>query len=147
MCHQTPTVSCLCILKLLPLGRQDVDVVVMNAEDFGYDAETIKYELTRANPRFYLVDSRDPHATHRVLWYRLGGPNSTRRCKVDVLVPGLLSIPRIDSSDFLYPENQPAIMLMPFTTLLILKLRGWWDHLNDEARPWMREKVQIAIRC
>lgn len=113
----------------------------MNADDFGYDPEDIKYQLTCSNDRFFLVDSRDPNADYRVLYYRLGGPDSRRRCKVDILVPGLLSIPYVPQDEFIYADNQPRVPLMPLMTLLVLKLRGWWDHLNDDRRPWMREKV------
>ncbi|KAH6906207.1 hypothetical protein BKA70DRAFT_1564553 [Coprinopsis sp. MPI-PUGE-AT-0042] len=119
----------------------DVDVVVMNADDFGYNPENIKYQLTCSNNRFFLVDSRDPHADYRILYFRLGGPDSRRRCKVDILVPGLLSIPNIPPDGFTYAANHPRIPLVPMMTLILLKLRGWWDHWNDDTRPWMREKA------
>ncbi|KAH6885692.1 hypothetical protein BKA70DRAFT_1123753, partial [Coprinopsis sp. MPI-PUGE-AT-0042] len=114
--------------------------------DFGYDPEYVKYQLTCSNNRFFLVDSRDPHANYRILYFRLGGPDSRRRCKVDILVPGLLSIPNIPPADFTYAANHPRIPLVPMVTLILLKLRGWWDHWNDDTRPWMRRRRLCRTR-
>ncbi|KAH6865351.1 hypothetical protein BKA70DRAFT_1135374 [Coprinopsis sp. MPI-PUGE-AT-0042] len=116
----------------------DVDLVVMNGDGLGYDdSEDIKHLLVRSNHRFFLVNSqRDRTATWKVLYYRLGGRDSKRRYKVDILVPGRLSIPRITRNDFPHPR----VPVMPLLTLIVLKLRGWMDHRHD-YRPWMTAKV------
>ncbi|EAU82993.1 hypothetical protein CC1G_09255 [Coprinopsis cinerea okayama7 len=117
---------------------KDVDLVVMNAEEQDIDPEELKYILVSADDNFYLVDSRDPNADYRVLWYRLRGHD--RRCKVDILVPGLLSIPEFDETEINRTDSPQGLPLMPLLTLILLKLRGWSDHRQDD-RHWMQAKV------
>ncbi|TFK39320.1 hypothetical protein BDQ12DRAFT_77027 [Crucibulum laeve] len=117
----------------------DVDIVVLTE----IQTEELKDLILETDDNFYLIPSRDPNATHRVLWYALSSleqPHLERKCKVDILVPGLLSIPRVPSQHIMYSENFPDIPLMPLLPLILLKLRGWSDHRVDE-REYMQEKV------
>lgn len=61
-----------------------------------YTQEELKNLLVRYNPGFYLVASKDPLATYRVLWFRLTGYH--RSCKGDLLLPGTMNIPYVDPS-------------------------------------------------
>jgi len=117
----------------------DVDVVVFTNRD----PEDIKDLLVSSNDKFYLVPSTNPQNTYQVLWYSFPAPQRWRRsCKVDILIPGLLSIPSIPASRIVGVEPFQDIPVMPFMALLLLKLRGWTDHLADPRRR-MQEKTTI----
>ncbi|TFK21752.1 hypothetical protein FA15DRAFT_597351 [Coprinopsis marcescibilis] len=119
---------------------KDVDLIVMNPDQyFGTNTEYLKDILVENDSNFYLVNSRNPSATYRVLWYRLPR-QSEQRCKVDILVPGLLSIPHLNQEELGAPEPETDLPVLPLLTLLLLKLRGWTDHREDE-RYWVQEKV------
>ncbi|KAH6865350.1 hypothetical protein BKA70DRAFT_1509729 [Coprinopsis sp. MPI-PUGE-AT-0042] len=110
----------------------DVNLVVMKGEDFGYDdPEALEHLLVRSN-------SRPPPCR------LLKGPPK-RRYKVDILVPGQLSIPPLTPLDYVYPPDPfhptaKSIPVMPLLTLIVLKLPGWMDHRYD-SRPWTGAKV------
>lgn len=103
------------------------------------DPEDIKDIIESYDNNFYLVPSANPANTYRILWYAL--PRE-RTCKVDILVPGLLSIPRIPVRRIVYQDPFPDIPVMPFLALLLLKLRGWTDHRAD-SRQYMLDKVPV----
>jgi hypothetical protein len=75
-------------------------------------------------------------------------PDNARHCKVDILLPGPepLSIPFIPQDRIKYPQPDTVtisarrIPLIPFLTLVLLKVRGWADHRIDH-REWTRNKV------
>ena len=76
--------------------------------------------------KFYTMPSVDPSATYRKLYYRLPAPEGRfRSCKVDILVPGTLSIPKLSRRRI---ERIRGIPVLPFCVLLILKIQGWRDH-------------------
>jgi len=78
-------------------------------------------------------------------------------CKVDILVPGALDIPHIPksqlhfdtSSTFVsYSEDKESsssqilpIACVPFSTLLMLKLRAWADHSLPNATHVMHQRI------
>jgi hypothetical protein len=103
------------------------------------DSEDIKDLFESADDRFYLVPSANPSNTYRVLWYELWGG---RVCKVDILTPGTLSIPDIPIQHIVYQDAFPDIPVAPFLCLLLLKLRGWTDHRDDD-RQYMNDKVPV----
>ncbi|KAJ2924489.1 hypothetical protein H1R20_g12594, partial [Candolleomyces eurysporus] len=140
----------------------DVDIVVMD-DSGAHDAQYFKDLIVQADPNFYLVAARNPEDTYRVLWYRIprragsglaaslsasNDDNNTRHCKVDILLPGPepLTIPFIPQDRINYPPMNTVrrgahrIPLMPFLTLVLLKVRGWSDHRIDHRRR-MRDKV------
>ncbi|KAI0767757.1 hypothetical protein C8Q74DRAFT_1282207 [Fomes fomentarius] len=116
--------STACTLFGMSRTPNDVDLIVLTRD---HQQEQLKQLLVNAHSAFYLLPSRDPEATYRVLWYRLGGYR--RRLKVDILLPGILDIPDVPPSSIKWMRGLPAMPLMP---LLMLKLQGWWDHqLSD----------------
>ncbi|KAF8219289.1 hypothetical protein L208DRAFT_767547 [Tricholoma matsutake] len=113
----------------------DVDIIVLST----MDREAIKELLESNDHRFYLVPSANPSNTYCVLWFTL---RRERACKVDILTPGVLSIPNIPVQRILYQDKFPDIPITPFLCLLLLKLRGWVDHRED-SRQYMRDKVPM----
>ncbi|KAI0061094.1 hypothetical protein BV25DRAFT_1826948 [Artomyces pyxidatus] len=108
----------------------DVDIVVMNNSYHG--PEDVKELIVRRDRRFYLVNSTNPSATYRILWYHLP---SGRSVKVDILVPGFdnLDLPQIDDGLIAYWENVPVMPLFP---LLLMKVQGWWHHRTSNRRDF-----------
>lgn len=95
----------------------------------------LKDLILRTNPRnFYLKLPRDPAAEYRILWYRrwYRGPE----CKVDILVPGTMHLPRLPKQSAVVVNQIP---LVPFGLLLLHKLQGWDDHRKAEE-PFKRAK-------
>ncbi|EIW52046.1 uncharacterized protein TRAVEDRAFT_75471 [Trametes versicolor FP-101664 SS1] len=92
----------------------DVDLVVLSTT---FTQEALKELLVREDSQYTLVRSRNPRATYRVLWYRF--PGTYERCKVDILIPGVLN--------------------------LLLKLQGWSDH-RASTRSDMQFKQYLDVR-
>lgn len=112
-----------------------------------FDQETLKRLLVREDPRFYLVSSRNPRATYKVLWYSLSArisryPLPTIDCKVDILIPGVLNIPNVPIPRVLTLSGLPVMPLVP---QLLLKLQGWSDH-RASHRSDMQDKQYVDIR-
>ncbi|KAJ3729507.1 hypothetical protein C8R42DRAFT_570011 [Lentinula raphanica] len=123
---------------------KDVDLVVLNNLR-GRDTEDLKELLVEADDNFYLVASRDPNATYRVLHYRIG---PGRSCKVDVLTTGnstSLNIPRVPVSRVVYIHPYNDMPVMPVLALLLMKLRGWVDHRHSQ-KAHERAKVRQDVR-
>ncbi|KAJ3720070.1 hypothetical protein C8R42DRAFT_108613 [Lentinula raphanica] len=128
----------------------DIDMVVLTSQ---YTQEQLKYILVRYDSRFYLIDSKDPNATYRVLWFRLTGYH--RSCKVDLLLPGIMNIPSVEPARIVRVGDivgAPAgsilfrdYPLMPFLPLLLLKLQAWQDH-GESPKLFVREKQQMDVR-
>jgi hypothetical protein len=102
-----------------------------------YTQERLKALLVTANPDFYLVAAKTPGATYRVLWCRLTGYR--RSCKVDILLPGIMNIPRVPRELIKRVQNLPV---MPLAGILLLKLQAWEDH-RDAEKWYMREKAWV----
>ncbi|KAJ3760679.1 hypothetical protein EV360DRAFT_39294 [Lentinula raphanica] len=117
----------------------DIDMVVLTSQ---YTQEHLKYILVRYDSRFYLIDSKDPNATYRVLWFRLTGYH--RSCKVDLLLPGIMNIPSVEPARIVRPRFRDY-PLMPFLPLLLLKLQAWQDH-GESPKLFVREKQQMDVR-
>ncbi|KAG8704434.1 hypothetical protein FRC11_009890 [Ceratobasidium sp. 423] len=101
----------------------DVDLLVLDTTS---SQEQIKQILVDANPKFYLIRARDPSATYKVLWYRtaLG-----IRVKVDLLQPGVMSIPDFSPDLIQYKQYLThRIPVAPFGLVLLLKLQAWEQH-------------------
>ncbi|KAL4078177.1 hypothetical protein V8B97DRAFT_1935566 [Scleroderma yunnanense] len=103
--------------------HQDIDMAVMTDEQ----QESVKQRLVQADPRFYLVHAKNPFASYKVLWFRLGNQYSfTRRaCKVDILPRGTLNIPDVPPSKIREVQGVPVA---PLLVLLCLKLQAWDHH-------------------
>ncbi|KAJ3918791.1 hypothetical protein F5877DRAFT_41836 [Lentinula edodes] len=115
----------------------DIDMVVLTSR---YTQEELKNLLVQYNSTFYLIASKDPLATYRVLWFKLAGYR--RSCKVDLLLPGTMNIPSVDPSPFSRSAKYP---LMPFLPLLLLKLQAWQDH-GESAKLFMRDKQPTDVQ-
>jgi hypothetical protein len=132
---------CLLHANLKTPPPQDVDIIVLNLWD-SWDVEDVKALLVESDDSFFLVPSRNPRNNYMVLWYSLP-PRSKRSCKVDILVPGIVEIPRVPESLITY-TNIPDIPVMPFLALLLLKLRGWDDH-RSHTRQDMVDKQHVDV--
>ncbi|KAK7038857.1 hypothetical protein VNI00_010487 [Paramarasmius palmivorus] len=131
----------------------DVDMVVLNSP---WPQEELKRRVVAADSRFYTIASKDPFATYRVLFFRLTTSFYYHRsCKVDLLIPGVMNIPRVPSNrvsfsaithDDIHSNNNASWSwpLMPFIPLLMLKLQGWTDHKNS-PKSHMRPKQYVDI--
>ncbi|KAF8633077.1 hypothetical protein AX15_001525 [Amanita polypyramis BW_CC] len=113
----------------------DVDVIVLT----DHDKEDIKRKIVAADKNFYLIRSKNPSNTFQVLWCRVRPGIS---CKVDILIPGLLNIPQIPLHLI---ETRNDLPITPFLPLLLMKVQGWYDHVNDE-RIHVRLKVPEDFR-
>ncbi|TFK21627.1 hypothetical protein FA15DRAFT_70718 [Coprinopsis marcescibilis] len=125
---------------------KDVDMLVLQdppkegQEEKLKTAHEIKTLLLDKDPRhFYLTLPRDPQAEYRILWYRqeYRGPE----CKVDILVPGTMHLPRLAHTSITWIDGVP---LVPFSLLLLHKLQGWDDHRLAEEPHKQRKQGQDA---
>ena len=106
-----------------------------------HGAEYIKRLLADSDDRYTRVRSRKPGETYKVLWFTL--PGEGRRCKVDILTPGTLDLPRVPSRKIEYPIR--GIPCMPLIALLGMKLRGWEDHRESyEERYNVKQWDDVA---
>jgi hypothetical protein len=121
---------------------QDIDIVVSNGWYDAFDAEDIKDTIVEADDRYYLVQSRQRRATHRILYCRLPGWRTDGRCvKVDILVPPTLELPEIEDSERIHINHIPV---MPIFDLLVMKTKGWFDH-HTSNRPDHRPKEDADV--
>jgi hypothetical protein len=121
-----------------------------------WSQEQLKRRLVELNPRFYLVDARNPMATYQVLWYRVSEAQPTSpiansyyrtfsfsyssrseiKIKVDILLPGAMDIPLFPTEKITWNAGLPSA---PFILVLLLKLQAWYQHrYSTESR--FREK-------
>jgi hypothetical protein len=122
---------------------QDVDIIVLNWPE-PTNIERLKARITSRNNRFFVTHTRNPWT---ILWYGLSptSPRSVHRCKVDVLVPGLLDIPQIPLGRIVHTTDVPGVRMMPLLVVILLKLRGWNDHRNDKYLD-KRQKALVDVR-
>ncbi|KIJ31453.1 hypothetical protein M422DRAFT_234553 [Sphaerobolus stellatus SS14] len=110
--------------KLYGTTRQpgDLDIFCLTTS---WAQEDLKRRLTETNSCFYLIPSRTPGATWKVLWYYIKETQSC--CKVDILFPGTMDFPDIPVS-VIDRSNPYAVPCVPLSALLLLKLQGWIHH-------------------
>lgn len=99
--------------------------------------------LVAADSSFYLVRSRNPHATYKVLWYKSATAFSSP-LKVDILLPGIMNIPNVPCNRIVF-KSPHHIPLMPLIPHLLLKLQAWSDH-RESHRSDQRMKQYTDIR-
>ncbi|KAF5351073.1 hypothetical protein D9756_008154 [Leucocoprinus leucothites] len=133
---------------------RDVDVVVLVPAASPAAAEITVEEIKQlvadnSSSDFYLQPSRDPNATHKILYHVLTPTHPTpddsghHACKVDLLLPGMIGIPKSIPSDVIHYEDYfPDIPLIPFGVLLLLKVGAWYEHQRDGRLRIMREKLK-----
>ncbi|KAF8624672.1 hypothetical protein AX17_007003 [Amanita inopinata Kibby_2008] len=103
-----------------------------------HTAEELKQSITDLDPEhFYLMGARDPTSTYKVLWYssnytpgvQFGSFSPPYRCKVDILLPGVLHLPDVPLRHIM-TETDYQLPVVPYPLLLLQKLQGWSDHVN-----------------
>jgi len=97
----------------------DLDILCQN---WTGTQEELKVALVSRNKSFYLVKSKDPNATYKVLWYRIAYRTSV---KVDVLLPGALDLCTVPSNLI---EDRNGLPCTHLSHLLLYKLQGWIHH-------------------
>ncbi|CAE6417949.1 unnamed protein product [Rhizoctonia solani] len=109
----------------------DVDLLVLDTTS---SQEQIKQILVNANPKFYLISARDPTATYKVLWYCTA---QGIRVKVDLLQPGIMSIPDFSPDLIQYKQYLThRIPVAPFGLVLLLKLQAWEQHKQSREERY-----------
>ena len=101
--------------------------------------ETIKEMIVAKDDDFFLVRSKRPWATYRILYYALKPRGAW--CKVDILIPGTLNVPLVPTNLVVHINDMP---LMPLFAVLLLKLQGWTDH-RDSTQTDMRLKRYVDV--
>jgi len=105
---------------------EDLDILCLGCP---WDEEELKRRVVAANPSFYLVPSKTPGATYKVLWYHIT-MYPRRKCKVDLLLPGVMNIPPVPISEIERPEQGKPCA--PFMLVFLLKLQAWVQHRDSE---------------
>lgn len=112
-----------------------------------YDTEELKRILVRHNGDvFYLRPSKKRGATYKLLFAKLGSADGTpaatpgtyyglysRSCKVDILIPGIMNIPSVESSRIVTIDGLPLV-------LLLLKLQAWSDHRASDRYDYRQKQ-------
>ena len=104
-----------------------------------FEQETIKEMIVVKDDDFFLVRSKRPGATYRILYYALKPWGAW--CKVDILIPGALNVPFVPINLVVHIQDMP---LMPLFAVLLLKLQGWTDHRDSEREDW-QEKQYVDV--
>jgi len=118
----------------------DIDIVVMTVR---HTQERLKQLLASEDSDFYLKSSTNPRNTYKIVWCKV--PGTYRECKVDVLVPGIMNIPSISASRFVWFKDN-TLPSMPLLPLLLLKLQAWDDHrMATSRRPDLRAKQYVDV--
>ncbi|KZT63379.1 hypothetical protein DAEQUDRAFT_733893 [Daedalea quercina L-15889] len=83
--------------------------------------------VTESDSDFYLITSKDVHAKHKALCYKLPHQSGERKrgCEVHVLLPDVLNIPEVPKDHI---ETLRKLPVMPLPVLMFLKLQTWSDR-------------------
>ncbi|TRM61399.1 hypothetical protein BD626DRAFT_406073 [Schizophyllum amplum] len=122
-----------CSLYGAPRAPKDADILALppSNEANTEDTEVLKNAIMRTDStRFYTVRARDPGATYRVLYFRSDG-HEPWKCKVDILLPGILHLPALPTARIVWIEGFPVI---PFALLLLQKLQAYDDHRHSREQ-------------
>ncbi len=114
------------------INLQDVDILVFPPSQV--PREQIKQAIENSSRKsFRLERSANPDAAYKVLYYRFGSMKRPRgffpgnKCKIDILIPGILHLPTIPRSQITRLDGLPVV---PFSLLVLQKLQAWDDHLQ-----------------
>ncbi|KAB5591007.1 PTCB-BRCT domain containing protein [Ceratobasidium theobromae] len=131
--------SLACKLLGVECKPNDVDLIVLNT---GGSLQVHQFLLLAVNPQFYLLPSHDPAATYWVLWY-----TTTRgsRVKVDILQPGVMSIPAFSSASMSTRYGSGfEVLVAPVEVILLVKLQGWNVH-RLSGKPYYNNKQYADV--
>ena len=113
----------------LNLILQDIDLVAFPPPELS--REPLKDIIQQGHPRLHLERPANPSAPFKILFFYLDGINGPRgffpgnKCKIDILIPGILHLPHLSGSQIPQLGGLPVV---PFSVLLLQKLQGWDDH-------------------
>jgi len=132
----------------LNLISQDIDLVAFPLPELS--REPLKHIIQQAHPRLHLERSANPTASFKILYFYLDGINGPRgffpgnKCKIDILIPGILHLPHLSGSQIRQLGGLPVV---PFSVLLLQKLQGWDDHRKQRwTDPKKYAKSSIDAR-
>ena len=110
--------------------------------DSRVDVEFVKRSIVSRDSHYHLVNSKNPRATYKVLWYHI--PDSPgyfpRQCKIDILKPGELGIPSVPVDKLYKGKKYENLRIMPFVPLFLLKVQAW-EHHKASLKLHFRGKV------
>lgn len=106
-------------------------MLILNATQ---TAEQIKEEILRSSPEFSLADLATLSATYRVCWFTF--PISERRCRVDILLPGMIQLPELPPSCVVSAPHT-AIPIMPLLPTLLHKCLAWEYHRGIQTEHYV----------
>jgi hypothetical protein len=126
-----------------------LDILILGTSD---DQEYIKRRIANFDSSFFLVNSKKPGATYKILHYR---PTSSRSLysssyyststygaiKVDILLPGIMSIPNISAS-LIDTTNSRHLPAAPLSLTLLLKLQAWSQHRAAPEYHFSKEQYK-----
>ncbi|THH23113.1 hypothetical protein EUX98_g8064 [Antrodiella citrinella] len=122
------------------LYSQDVDLIVMTNS---HTTEVLKNMLELGGGGdFYTRASKKVGATYRILYCKIPSLYATRynrSTKVDILIPGIMSIPLLSTTAIVRIDGLPAL---PFFALLMLKVQGWSDHRKSDRSDYRLKQYQ-----
>lgn len=112
--------------------------------------EELKKSVFNSNPKkFGLEPSLNPICSHKILYYRLPiheGPHGFFRgnkCKIDLVIPGIMELPHLSSSDVHRINDIPVL---PFFILVLQKLQGWDDRRMMYTYPKKLARAPVDAR-
>ncbi|KAF9540264.1 hypothetical protein CPC08DRAFT_770826 [Agrocybe pediades] len=123
----------------------DLDILIFPPSGRLMTAEYLKQVVANGDPDHFTLDwGKNTAAAHpyRVLYYSVDSglaPANTfhkDKCKVDILLPGIMHLPHLSKSEIKWKNDLPVI---PFSLLLLQKLQGWDDH-RRLPEPYQCEK-------
>ncbi|TFK23564.1 hypothetical protein FA15DRAFT_670386 [Coprinopsis marcescibilis] len=127
---------------------EDLEVLVFPPPGSLVDQEFIKRKMVNRNNQFYMEAVVDRTATYRVLFraipqHAVLPPNFTGRfCKVDVLLPGVMSLPYLNEGEVNEVEGLPVV---PVLVLLLQKLQEWEVHFRCVTEPDKFKKHMVDM--
>ncbi|KAF9483274.1 hypothetical protein BDN70DRAFT_800099 [Pholiota conissans] len=138
--------SLACYLYGNTRSPNDIDLVASSCLHERMDAERLKRVVVDRDPEHFCLGApKDPSATYRILYFvvdQVLAPANTfhkNRCKIDILVPGLLHLPSLTGKNVRWRGELPVV---PFSVLLLQKLQGWDDHLHmKEPYKFIKHKT------
>ncbi|KAJ6611480.1 hypothetical protein B0H10DRAFT_1809438 [Mycena sp. CBHHK59/15] len=102
----------------------DVDVLVLTSSK---SPEEIKDLLVSLDSKFYLaLPEKNPLATYQVLWYTFPSTGVQKTCRVDVFIPGMISLPFVPPELVTYSPS--GLPVMPLLAALRHKVLAWMAH-------------------
>lgn len=115
-----------CPRRLTFESYQDVDILVLtdakNPEELKGLLASSHSGFSRARPE------KNPLATYHVLWYTPSVASSVERCRVDIFIPGMISLPPIPVEHITYSPS--GLPVMPLLSALMHKILAWVAHVE-----------------